>query len=620
MVFVAGRSIACPLRLLLLASLLCGGGIAQARAETCADGVTTGLDIGIPAAYCRFFKTYSTKPYELDGRIRSALQVSNSDQTRSVALIVANSAYPAFPKEQQIPAAHRDAQRLADFFGKDQKFDEVIVLENADATWANMKFFLGTYLKDNFTRYGAKSRLIVAYSGHGIAKDGQHGALVLTSAARLSLDAAEDALYPLDQLRADILKLAPQHFHVLVLLSACYGGGLLGDGPTAGQDAWAYEQGSYGFTAGSHDRLTYSSNDGNGSLFFNLFQQGIISGDAAPRQSRAVIQDDVLIQQGGVVTLADINRYVVSHVEEADLSQGADGGPANARLPHPWKGPIEPADSRAGGAFFFLSPIEKLDPAAPTVEVSLRPASSVPGQPGLKVFQAPNTYPIRGIDISQAEGGVDWPRVRRSNVDFAYVRASYTAPDSRFRINATGAKTAGVDLGIFHQFDYCATVGSQFALLSRAVGAVVPDLPPAIALQPPNLLGRRQLTCSNALSKGLSGRVLDLAARMHTRFGKTPLIFGNRLVLQAILDARFDRYMIWFASYVGADKRNAGATLPDIRLPGTNPWTLWQYTAFDPVPGIGNTIDWNVFFGERDAYERFKEGRSNIALNPRDSP
>ena len=58
---------------------------------------------------------------------------------------------------------------------------------------------------------------------------------------------------------------------------------------------------------------------------------------------------------------------------------------------------------------------------------------------------------LRGIDVSAWQMDIDWSKVARSNVDFAFVRIAHgvTILDSKFRANMSGANAAGVPVGCY---------------------------------------------------------------------------------------------------------------------------------------------------------------------------
>ena len=53
---------------------------------------------------------------------------------------------------------------------------------------------------------------------------------------------------------------------------------------------------------------------------------------------------------------------------------------------------------------------------------------------------------IKGIDVSQWQGNIDWSKVKSSGIEFAILREGYRKTvDNKFLQNAKGAKTAGVE-------------------------------------------------------------------------------------------------------------------------------------------------------------------------------
>ena len=55
------------------------------------------------------------------------------------------------------------------------------------------------------------------------------------------------------------------------------------------------------------------------------------------------------------------------------------------------------------------------------------------------------TYPVQGVDISEANGVVEWPAVKAAGADFAYLAATRGSRqrDARFEANWAGAAAAG---------------------------------------------------------------------------------------------------------------------------------------------------------------------------------
>ena len=63
----------------------------------------------------------------------------------------------------------------------------------------------------------------------------------------------------------------------------------------------------------------------------------------------------------------------------------------------------------------------------------------------------------KGIDVSYAQGAIDWAKVKAAGIDFAMIRASRgkvndrpIAQDVTFEYNITQATANGVKVGVYH--------------------------------------------------------------------------------------------------------------------------------------------------------------------------
>ncbi|MFS2139162.1 GH25 family lysozyme [Duganella sp. Dugasp56] len=571
------------------------------EAATCPNGAEVDT-----LARCKYFEQYTKPTIEHDLRITERLGVKDAKSIRSIALIVGIDTYSNFPPERKnLAPAKADVDNLREFFKSDQKFDEVIVLRNQDATTENIEYFLGQYLPQLGLEMIKKTRLVFAYSGHGVDSSNARKAVFLLSNAKNPDDLANS--YRMNDLRDRLSTLSINYFHVLALINACYGGHLFdnGQGNGGGSMNTTEQPGAYAMTASSDLHTSASlGRKGDGSIFFDNLIAGIKSGAADREYLRIMDADGKLQQQGGIVRLGALNSYLDTEYEILNRRN-------NIHLDKTWIGPIQ--DSHARGGFFFLSPIS-VKQGAQAIHVSPGPRSSVPGRPDLKIFSAKEDYPIRGIDVSVHEGQIDWKTVKKKNeLRFAYMRSSsWAGEDMSFSKHWSEAKLAGLDRGAIHTFDYCLTPLQQEELVARIVPKDASSLPIALVLtEAPASFNKREHACYSKYSKAqLQASILDLTARLHKRYEKIPLIYGTRSFLNAILDERFNRYMIWLAVY----RKSTAPTDADLGLRGNNPWTIWQHTASLTVKGIGDNVDSNVFFGGEREYQRFKLGTNNEGL------
>lgn len=572
-----------------------------AIAETC----PSGAEVDSPSR-CNYFYQYKRPPVGRDSRITDRLGATGDQSVRSIALIVGIDTYKNLPaSKRRLEPARVDVENLRQFFKVDQKFDEVIVLQNEDANRENIEYFLGQYIPQAGIENQKKTRFVFAYSGHGIDSNDTTKAVFLLSNAKNSNDLGNS--YRMNDLRDRLGNIASNYFHVLALINACYGGNVFTRQVGIGGSLNTTEQpGAYAMTASS-DRNTSASlgGVGAGSIFFDRLISGVRSGAADRDYMRIMDASGNLYQQGGIIRLGALNAYIDTEVEIINIKY-------NLKLDKTWIGPIQ--DGPARGGFFFISPV-KVATGAPAISIPAGPRSSVPGRPDLKIFSANEDYPIRGIDVTVHEGDINWKTVKQKNPDlrFAYMRSSsWAGEDASFSKHWSAAKEAGLDRGATHIFDYCLSPSQQDALIGRIVPKNETSLPIAIVLEEAYQdFNRREFACYSKMSKAeVQAAVLQLAAQLRERYQKVPLIRGNRSFLNVMLDERFNQYMIWLAVY----RKSKTPTVGDLGLRGSNPWTMWQNTAALSVKGIGDNVNGNVFFGGEKEFKRFQLGAKNIAL------
>jgi GH25 family lysozyme M1 (1,4-beta-N-acetylmuramidase) len=614
--------------LFCLVAALLGSAIANAQVSsysgTCANGAPASEQ------FCQFFLHYNKiNNTPLDTRIADALQIKTASETRSIGLIISIGKYPNMPGHD-LPAAEVDGDRLYSFLVDKQNFDEVIVLKDDQATEENIKYFLEEYLPNRAADFDNKARVLIAYSGHGRygESDGSTDAM-----AGFVLSAARDMngssnVYKMQEFAAAVEILAKRYFHVLTLINACYGGGFFKDGVPGGNADSFTERGSYAITAGSKKDPVPSLIEKRGSLFFDLLIEGVTRGKADPLYwdvYSTVSENGTTVEQRGVTRTNALSTYLISTY--ARIVHDRSSSDPNFHLSSPWIGPTQ-KDVALGG-FFFLSDHDKgsttditdiyknpqtaeaasfgFGPKQSPITLPPGPISSVVGRPDIKVFKAPDIYPVHGFDFSSADGTIDWQTFAVSeHPRFAYARAmGWRGPDRTFEERWSHIKALGINYGAYVKFDFCRSPAEQLEMLSQIVPVDPQALPMGIEIVNPKGEDEEQLACFKGMSidQAKTG-IITLATNVRERYGKTPLLYGNRNNLSTFIDERGNTFMIWLGSY-GAE---------GIQLRGGNPWTLWQYSGTLNVKGVGPKTTGEVFFGTEQQYDLFKKGRSNIAL------
>lgn len=215
----------------------------------------------------------------------------------------------------------------------------------------------------------------------------------------------------------------------------------------------------------------------------------------------------------------------------------------------------------------------------------------------------------RGIDVSVYQGGVNWSAVRTAGIDFAMIKATQGRSeqnaavrlfsDSCFVRNITGARAAGVRIGVYHYLT-AATVSEALEEASYFLSVLAPyrgnvDLYAAVDVESKYLPGDRQL---------LTQIVHTFCARVQAE-GYEPMVYTNHDWLRNRL-GNIDMWPLWLALWRSKANVPSAEDYPNIRI--------WQWGA-ENVDGITGNVDANFMIAEKEAedYDESKQEDEDMA-------
>lgn len=202
-----------------------------------------------------------------------------------------------------------------------------------------------------------------------------------------------------------------------------------------------------------------------------------------------------------------------------------------------------------------------------------------------------SSYTIRrGIDVSHHNGTINWKKVKKAGISFAFIRIGYRGYshkgslqiDRQFRNNLKKAQKAGVDVGIYF---FSQAINRKEALeeadfVLKTLNGKKLDLP--IVYDPERILHAR------ARTDGVSGRqftknTLAFCSKIQ-KAGYEAMVYSNMYWEAFLFDMKkIEKYPIWYADYK--------------RKPQTPyAFSFWQYTSGGKVDGIPGRVDLNVQF------------------------
>lgn len=186
----------------------------------------------------------------------------------------------------------------------------------------------------------------------------------------------------------------------------------------------------------------------------------------------------------------------------------------------------------------------------------------------------------KGIDVSHYQGKINWKKVRKSKIEFAFIKATdgYTFKDSMFLSNWKETKKYGIKRGAYHFFRNCLSGERQAENFIMHVPKDRESLPPVIDLE----IFRN---CENAPEKELLIKeiqtFLDLIEK---HYEKTPILYYQYEFYLKYMIGEFKKYPLWVSDIYHAD-------MPYVFE--NRDWAYWQYNAEGKVNGIQGEVDLN---------------------------
>jgi lysozyme len=178
--------------------------------------------------------------------------------------------------------------------------------------------------------------------------------------------------------------------------------------------------------------------------------------------------------------------------------------------------------------------------------------------------------------VSHHQGPIDWDRVARDDVSFAYIKATEGTDfvDSRFLDNWNDARAAGLDHGAYHFFTLCSDGEDQAKNFLRVVPDDPQALPPAVDLE---LAGN----CRARPDGTVVERELEaFLALVEEAAGQTAVLYiGDDFEASYLVRASFGR-PLWHPRF--------------LRRPDIEGWVVWQVGGFAEIDGIRGRVDLDV--------------------------
>jgi lysozyme len=216
-----------------------------------------------------------------------------------------------------------------------------------------------------------------------------------------------------------------------------------------------------------------------------------------------------------------------------------------------------------------------------TVAASLLLLAAALYRSGLVQVNRPDTtaFSVRGIDVSNHQGDIDWSLVAGAGIRFAFIKATEGSDfrDARFRANWNAADAAGVARGAYHFFTFCSPGREQAEHFLRTA----PPTPGALApVADVEFVGN----CKSWSDLGaVRGELRAFLQRVEEAWGVPPILYVTRDSFERVVAGEFGEYPVWIRSVFDQPAADDYGR-----------WLIWQFSETGRIAGIHGPVDLDV--------------------------
>ncbi|RRK34505.1 LysM peptidoglycan-binding domain-containing protein [Schaedlerella arabinosiphila] len=215
---------------------------------------------------------------------------------------------------------------------------------------------------------------------------------------------------------------------------------------------------------------------------------------------------------------------------------------------------------------------------------------------------------IKGLDVSEFQGNVDWAQVKNAGYQFAMLRAGYgfRTPDQQFQRNASECSRVGIPAGAYW-FCYALSPEDAKKEADGCLEVIAPyrlEYPICYDIEQASITYAEQngVTITPALATQI---VKAFCSRIQER-GYYAMYYSNQNFLETYLPLEMtQQYALWFARYGS-------------RYDGLD-YGIWQYTSTGSVPGIAGNVDLDTGYVDYASVIR-KAGLNHLDSKPTPPP
>ena len=214
-------------------------------------------------------------------------------------------------------------------------------------------------------------------------------------------------------------------------------------------------------------------------------------------------------------------------------------------------------------------------------------------------------YEVKGVDVSEYQGEVDWDKIKSQGIDFAFIKATEgsKSKDNYFDTNFSKLKQMNdMLIGCYHFFSFETKGEEQAQNYINVVGNIEKEsnlFLPIIDIEYYSYYKKAKPSKEWVLEE-----LQNLLNKMEEEYRLKPIIYTTMEFYNDYIKGNFEEYDLWIRDIVFN---------PSLNLENRK-WEFWQYTGkgrLDGYKGEEKFIDLNVFNGSKSEFEEYVQNKKD---------
>lgn len=215
-------------------------------------------------------------------------------------------------------------------------------------------------------------------------------------------------------------------------------------------------------------------------------------------------------------------------------------------------------------------------------------------------------YEVRGVDVSEYQGEVDWNRIKDQGISFVFIKATEgsKSKDDYFDKNFGKLKNMDMLLGVYHFFSFETEGEEQAQNYINTVGYIEND--DSIFIPIIDVEYYSYYEKAKPYKEWIIEELQTMLDDLENTYRIKPMIYTTMGFYDDYINGNFSDYDIWIRDIV---------TKPNLE---NRDWRFWQYTGkgrLDGYSGQEKFIDLNVFNGTKEDFDSFVESKNQEKKN-----